>query len=45
MKRLVKHLSATMLGFALIFSTIVPIIQAEEGVPDISNWAYETLNE
>lgn len=36
---------ATMLGFVLLLSTVVPAIQAEEGVPDVSPWAAEVLNE
>ena len=36
---------ATMLGIMLMLSTIIPVIQAEERIPDISSWAIETLNE
>ncbi|MEO4053900.1 TraB/GumN family protein [Solibacillus sp. CAU 1738] len=45
MKKICKHLIAAMLGMALMLSTIVPAIQAEQSIPDISSWAIETLNE
>ncbi|MFJ7738410.1 TraB/GumN family protein [Lysinibacillus sp. NPDC097287] len=45
MKRIGKHMIAALLGIMLMLSTIVPTIQAEERIPDISGWAIETLNE
>lgn len=45
MKRICRHMIATMLGIMLMLSTIIPVIQAEERIPDISSWAIETLNE
>ncbi|KGR76541.1 TraB/GumN family protein [Ureibacillus sinduriensis] len=45
MKKMYRNVIATMLGFVLLFSTVVPAIQAEEGVPDVSPWAAEILNE
>ena len=40
-----KHALATALGTTLILTSVVPAIQAEQAVPDISNWAIETLHE
>ncbi|MFC7685765.1 TraB/GumN family protein [Ureibacillus sp. GCM10028918] len=45
MKKMYKNLIATMLGLVLMLSTVVPAIQAEEGIPDVSPWATEILNE
>lgn len=45
MKRISKHMMAAMLAMVLMLSTVVPVIQAEEAIPDISSWAIETLNE
>ncbi|MEG0383676.1 MAG: TraB/GumN family protein [Solibacillus sp.] len=45
MKRMKKHALATALGTTLILTSVVPAIQAEQAVSDISNWAIETLHE
>ncbi|MFJ7952185.1 TraB/GumN family protein [Lysinibacillus sp. NPDC096418] len=45
MKRIGRHMIATMLGIMLMLSTVIPVIQAEERKPDISGWAIEALNE
>ena len=45
MKKMTKHALATALGTSLIFTSVVPAIQAQEVTPNISNWAIETLNE
>ncbi|RHW39964.1 TraB/GumN family protein [Lysinibacillus yapensis] len=45
MKGMFKHLTASMLGFVLILTSVVPAIRAEESAPDVSAWAIETLNE
>ncbi|MDN4492160.1 TraB/GumN family protein [Ureibacillus aquaedulcis] len=44
MKKMYKSLIAALLGLVLVLSTM-PAIQAEEGVPDVSPWATEILNE
>ncbi|ATP40227.1 conjugal transfer protein TraB [Solibacillus sp. R5-41] len=45
MRKMKKHVLATALGTTLIFTSVVPAIQAEQAVPDISPWAVETLHE
>ncbi|KGR77641.1 TraB/GumN family protein [Ureibacillus manganicus] len=45
MKKIAKHLMASILGVTLMLTTIVPSIHAEENAPEISFWAIETLNE
>ncbi|MEK4425372.1 TraB/GumN family protein [Solibacillus sp. FSL K6-1523] len=45
MKRMKKHALATVLGTTLILTSVVPAIQAEQALPDISDWAVETLHE
>ena len=45
MKTIKKRALATALGTTLIFSSVVPAIQAEQAIPDVSDWAIETLHE
>jgi uncharacterized protein len=45
MRKISKHALATALGTALIFTSVVPAIKAQEATPDISQWAIETLHE
>ena len=45
MNKLTKTAFATTLGASLMLTSIVPAVKAEQALPDISNWAIETLNE
>lgn len=47
MKKVLKRVSALLLGASLMLTTVVPAVHAEEQylMPSISDWAIETLNE
>ena len=45
MKKIMKTAVVTALGTSLMLTSVIPAVKAEQAMPDISNWAIESLNE